>query len=411
MPVGPIRYAAKVDLDKDPATLPYLHNRWHPDIPSYASVKDGETVKIECIDWTGGQIKNDDSANDIRDVDLTRIHYLTGPFDIEGAEPGDVLVVDIHDVQPLEQQPWGYTGVFSKSNGGGFLDEIYPEPAKAIWDFEGIYCSTRHIPGVKFAGLIHPGILGTAPSPEVLKTWNDREGQLISECSHMDKVVALPPEPKNVHVGAAETDIKDKVGREGARTVPGRPEHGGNCDIKNLSRGSKVFLPVHVKGARFSVGDLHFSQGDGEISFCGAIEMAGVITIKFSVMKGGMAELGMKSPLFIPGPVEPQFGPGRHLYFEGFSVDEHGKQHYLDATVAYRQTCLRIIEYLQRYGYSPYQIYLLLSCAPIQGHIAGIVDVPNACTTIGLPMDIFDFDINPHVKAEKKDMGSCALAS
>lgn len=43
----------------------------------------------------------------------------------------------------------------------------------------------------------------------------------------------------------------------------GRPEHGGNCDIKNLSRGSKVYLPVHVKGAKFSVGDLHFSQGDG----------------------------------------------------------------------------------------------------------------------------------------------------
>lgn len=224
-------------------------------------------------------------------------------------------------------------------------------------------------------GLIHPGILGTAPSHEVLKTWNEREAQLISECSHMDKVVALPPEPKNVHVGASGGDLKENVGKEGARTVPGRPEHGGNCDIKNLSRGSKVFLPVHVKGAKFSVGDLHFSQGDGEISFCGAIEMAGVITIKFSVMKGGVAELGMKSPLFIPGPVEPQFGPGRHLYFEGFSVDEHGKQHYLDATVAYRQTCLRIIEYLQRYGYSPYQIYLLLSCAPIQGHIAGIVDV------------------------------------
>ena len=51
-------------------------------------------------------------------------------------------------------------------------------------------------------------------------------------------------------------------------TFSGRPEHGGNCDIKNLSRGSKVYLPVHVEGAKFSVGDLHFSQGDGEISFC-----------------------------------------------------------------------------------------------------------------------------------------------
>ncbi|KXL44876.1 hypothetical protein M433DRAFT_74022 [Acidomyces richmondensis BFW] len=411
MPEKGLRYAAKVELDKNPATLPYLHNRWHPDIPSYGSIKDGETVKIECVDWTGGQIKNNDSADDVRDVDLTQVHYLTGPFDIEGAEPGDVLLVDIQDVQPLEDQPWGFTGVFAKENGGGFLDELYPKPAKAIWDFEGINCSSRHIPGVRFAGLIHPGILGCAPSPEILKMWNTREAQLISECSHLGREVALPPNPQSVHVGSGGTDIKEKVGREGARTVPGRPEHGGNCDIKNLSRGSKVYLPVHVAGAKFSVGDLHFSQGDGEISFCGAIEMAGVITIKFSVMKGGMAHLGMKSPIYIPGPVEPQFGPGRYIYFEGFSVDEHGKQHYLDATVAYRQTSLRVIEYLRRYGYNDYQIYLLLSCAPVQGHVAGIVDIPNACTTMGLPIDIFDFDISPHAPVQKRDMGSCAFAS
>jgi formamidase len=88
---------------------------------------------------------------------------------------------------------------------------------------------------------------------------------------------------------------------------------------------------------------------------CGAIEMAGEITIKFTVMKNGMADLGMKSPIYIPGPVEPQFGPGRYIYFEGFSVDEHGKQHYMDASVAYRQTSLRAIEYLRRYG----EIFLL----------------------------------------------------
>jgi formamidase len=111
-----------------------------------------------------------------------------------------------------------------------------------------------------------------------------------------------------------------------------------------------VYLPVHVPGAKFSVGDLHFSrefspfdpytlelvliggskkiEGDGEISFCGAIEMAGVITINFKVVKNGIKDLGLKSPIYIPGPVEPQFGAGRHIYFEGFSVDEHGKQHY-----------------------------------------------------------------------------------
>jgi formamidase len=204
--------------------------------------------------------------------------------------------------------------------------------AKAIWDFEGIFCSSRHIPGVRFAGLIHPGILGCAPSDEVLSTWNKREGELISAHSHLDRIVAQPPNEQNAHAGSADATLKEKIGKEGARTIPGRPEHGGNCDIKNLSR------------------DLHFSQGDGEISFCGAIEMAGVITLKFSVMKNGIEQLAMKSPIYIPGPVEPQFGPGRMIYFEGFSVDEQGKQHYLDTTIAYRQTCLRVIEYLRRYG-------------------------------------------------------------
>lgn len=152
--------------------------------------------------------------------------------------------------------------------------------------------------------------------------------------------MANPPLITNTHPGSADSATAEKIAAEGARTIPGRPEHGGNCDIKNLSRGSKVYLPVHVPGAKFSVGDLHFSrkylsnslsmpdrscitnqgtEGDGEISFCGAIEMAGVITIKFTVIPNGQKQLGMingRSPIFIPGPVQPQFGPGRMLYFE-----------------------------------------------------------------------------------------------
>jgi len=122
-----IRYAARVDLTKDAASQPQLHNRWHPDIPFAGKIVPGEAVKIECLDWTGGQIKNTDDADDIKNVDLTKIHYLSGPFEIEGAEPGDVLVVEIQDVQPLQEQPWGFSGVFHKDNGGGFLDEHYPE--------------------------------------------------------------------------------------------------------------------------------------------------------------------------------------------------------------------------------------------------------------------------------------------
>jgi hypothetical protein len=96
----PSTYVSKplipIDLTKPPEeqVVP-LHNRWHPDIPPVVSVKPGVVFRVECYDWTGGQIKNDDSANDVRDVELTKVHYLSGPIAVEGAEPGDILVVDI----------------------------------------------------------------------------------------------------------------------------------------------------------------------------------------------------------------------------------------------------------------------------------------------------------------------------
>lgn len=107
-------------------SCPYEQQLTISSVPFAGKIKDGEVVKIECVDWTGGQIGNNDSADDMKNIDLTKIHYLTGPFEIEGAEPGDILIVEIQDVQPFQEQPWGFTGVFDKENGGGFLDEIYP---------------------------------------------------------------------------------------------------------------------------------------------------------------------------------------------------------------------------------------------------------------------------------------------
>ena len=63
--------------------------------------------------------------------------------------------------------------------------------------------------------------------------------------------------------------------------------------------------------------------------------------------------------------------------------------------VAYRQACLNAIEYLKKFGYSGAQAYSILGTAPVQGHISGVVDIPNACATLWLPTEIFDFDINP----------------
>jgi len=193
-------------------------------------------------------------------------------------------------------------------------------------------------------------------------------------------------------MGRLKGDERDKAAAEGARTVPPR-EHGGNCDIKDLSRGSKIYFPVYVEGGGLSVGDLHFSQGDGEITFCGAIEMAGWIHLKVDLIKGGMEKYGIKNPIFKPSPIAPKYDD--YLIFEGISVDEEGEQHYLDVHVAYRQACLNAIEYMTKFGYSKAQAYAILGTAPVQGHISGVVDIPNACATLWLPTDIFDFDMMP----------------
>jgi formamidase len=192
---------------------------------------------------------------------------------------------------------------------------------------------------------------------------------------------------------------RDAAAKVGARTVPGR-EHGGNCDIKNLSRGSQVYFPVYVKGGGLSMGDIHWSQGDGEITFCGAIEMAGWIDIGVDVIKGGVEKYGITNPIFRPSPVEPHYSD--FLIFEGVSVDEKGEQHYLDATIAYRRACLNAIEYLKKFGYSGEQAYMILGTAPVEGRISGIVDIPNACATLAIPTGIFDFDIRPSASGPKK---------
>ncbi len=383
----------KVDVTASPTEQEVLHNRWHPDIPMFSWVKPGDQFRVECVDWTGGQISNDDSATDIKVVDLTQVHYLSGPIGVEGAEPGDLLVVDILDVGVLPSSQWGFTGIFAKENGGGFLTEHYPEARKACWDFSGIYANSRHIPGVEFAGIMHPGLIGCLPSKELLATWNKRELELFNTDPERVPPLATLPYADTAHLGQLKGSAKAAAAAEGARTVPPR-EHGGNCDIKNLSRGSTVYFPVYVKGGGLSMGDIHFSQGDGEITFCGAIEMAGYLDIRVNVIKGGMAAYGVTSPIFKPSPLEPNYTS--YLIFEGISVDEAGKQHYLDVHVAYRQACLNAINYMKKFGYTGAQAYAILGTAPVEGRISGIVDIPNACATLALPTEIFDFDIRPN---------------
>jgi formamidase len=102
------------------------HNRWHPDIPAAVSIKPGEVFRADVREWFDGAIRNDDSADDVRNAPLPGVHVLTGPFHVEGAEPGDLLIVDILEIDACDQEDsgpfsgvgWGYTGVFATKNGG-----------------------------------------------------------------------------------------------------------------------------------------------------------------------------------------------------------------------------------------------------------------------------------------------------
>jgi formamidase len=382
----------KVDLAAPATDHDVIHNRWHPDIPIVSWVEPGAQFRVECIDWTGGQIKNDDSATDVKIVDLSKVHYLSGPIGVKGAEPGDLLVVDILDVGVLPGYQWGFTGIFAKENGGGFLTNHYPEARKACWDFSGIYANSRHIPGIEFAGIMHPGLIGCLPSHELLATWNKREKALFDTDPERVPALATLPFAATAHLGRMPKSDVAAAAAEAARTVPPR-EHGGNCDIKNLTKGSTCYFPVYVKGGGLSMGDIHFSQGDGEITFCGAIEMAGYLDLRVKIIKGGIAKYGITNPVFKSSPLEPTYSS--YMIFEGISVDEAGKQHYLDVHIAYRRACLNAIEYLKKFGYTGAQAYAILGTAPVEGRISGIVDIPNACATLAIPTEIFDFDITP----------------
>ncbi|MDS0294553.1 formamidase [Halogeometricum luteum] len=412
----------EVDVDSPPDEQPGANpfNRWHPDIPAAVEAEPGETMRLEALDWTGGQIADDDNANDVRDVDLSQVHYLAGPVHVEGAEPGDLLKVEFLDMGVLNDRcEFGFTGTFSRQNGGGFLTDHFPDAAKSVWDIDGYTVSSRHIPDVRYEGKIHPGLAGCAPSEELLEEWNERERNLVErheadpESIHNHPTgeeepgVANLPTTEGAQMGEMDPEVAEEAAETAARTVPPR-EHGGNHDIKDLSIGSTVYFPVYVEGAKFGVGDFHASQGDGEITFCGAIEMPGYVDVEFDLVKGGMEKHGVDHPIFEPGHRGPHFED--YVTFCGYSVTEDGEQHYIDSHVAYRRACLQAIDYLKKFGYTGQQAYHLLGTVPVEGRQSGVVDVPNACSTLALPKGVFEFDVSPGgLEESKSDRGDLVV--
>ena len=184
-------------------------------------------------------------------------------------------------------------------------------------------------------------------------------------------------------------------------------EHGGNCDIKNLSRGSKVYFPVYVKGAGLSMGDLHFSQGDGEITFCGAIEMAGWIHLRVELIKGGMAKYGMKNPIFKPSPIEPHYDD--YLIFEGISRRRErqaalpGRARRLPAGLPERDRVPEEVRLHRRAG-----VRHPRHARRSRAASAASSTSPTPAPRCGCRPSIFEFDINPGSDGPKKFLDGSA---
>jgi acetamidase/formamidase len=270
------------------------HSVWDNTLPPRLHIAPGDTVAIQCVDASGAQVYPGMSLADYLTIDRTRIHALTGPIYIDSAEPGDVLQVDILNIG---HHGWGWTSIIE---GLGFLKDHFRDPYLFHWTLDADTTAS-----------LAPAIVPVRPFPGV--------------------------------IGVARAD-------SGAfRTRPPGP-FGGNLDVRELTAGSTLYLPVFVPGALFSTGDGHAAQGDGEVCING-IECPLDLTLRFQLHK--------QQPLTHP-IVESNHALAPDSNPDSWIVLETGADL---ATVAQTAT-LRMIDLLvTRWGFTPIHAYILCSVA------------------------------------------------
>ena len=216
------------------------HAFWDNSYPPRLRIQPGDTVVFETLEASAGQVGPDSTSEAVRTLNFDLIHPLTGPVYVEGAEPGDALVVDMVSIK---HKGWGWNAVIP---GFGLLADDFTEPYLHHYKLGETTCEFRldiQIPYEPFCG-----VMGVGP-------------------------------------------------REAGRfnTIPPR-ENAGNIDIRHLTPGSRAFFPVLVPGALFSCGDCHSAQGDGEVNGTG-IETKMSVTLTFNLQKSAnVAELRFITP-------------------------------------------------------------------------------------------------------------------
>jgi acetamidase/formamidase len=205
-----------------------LHNFWDNSLPPRIRIKPGDTVVFETVEASVNQITPRSTDDDIGRLDFGRVNAVTGPVFVEGAEPGDGLMVE---VLGFKHKGWGWNAVIPHF---GLLADEFPDPYLHIYKLGPRHCEFREDILVPFEPFC--GEMGVAPR----------------QAGRLD---AIPPR-----------------------------ENGGNLDTRHLGQGTKVIFPVFVPGALFSCGDCHSAQGDGEINGTG-IESNMTVTLRFDLVK------------------------------------------------------------------------------------------------------------------------------
>jgi formamidase len=363
----------RIDRDKHLCDDPLCgHNRWHPDIPPRFEADAGEEIGLETRDAMDGYLTPASVIADFPRLPRAVVHPLTGPVLVKGAKPGDLLEVEFLDIVPMA---WGFSSIIP---GLGFLSDTISGPFLAHWDIDSGWATSKQIPGVRIPGAPFMGISGVAPSHVQLAAWTRREADL-----HAQGGLVFPPEAKDAVPGSGAPAAA------GLRTIPPR-ENGGNFDVKQLTRGARLFLPVAVEGALFSTGDAHFSQGDGEVCLT-AVEMSATVIVRFRVHAGEAARRNIRWPYFSRSSffAEPRWAvPERFTATMGMPVSTDGVNRAGDLNLAARNALLQMISLLQERGFSAEQAYVICSVA-VDLRVSNVVDVPNYVVTALLPEEIF----------------------
>lgn len=300
------------------------HLAWDNSQAPALVIAPGETVDFDEIDPMCGQLSPQSTAEVLSRIDLTKVNCIAGPIYVDGAQPGDTLKVTIVGFAP---SGWAWTGIIP---GFGLLEEDFPTAALHIWSYDK-----------------------SLASPAAYGKW-----------------ARIPMKPFCGTTGVAPADL----GR--FSTIPPYP-HGGNMDIRDLSEGVDLYLPVKVAGALFSIGDTHCAQGDGEV--CGtAIESPMGVSVRLDLIKGG-------SPSF---PRFTTHGPiNRHLDAKGYDATTGIGPDLMEAA---KNAVRGMIELLGKsQGLNPEIAYMLCSvCGDL--HISEIVDRPNWVVSCYMPRLIFE---------------------